>query len=106
MCILKCAGKQRVGFLSGERYDATTLQGEPNKRIMRGRIVFSVASLLVRFFAMTLIRSKRNKRVHSLGCALACLVHLLTHLEFVSAVYHFYVTAYFQWLWKSTRGDN
>jgi hypothetical protein len=54
MCIFNCClGKRRVGFLSGEPYDARTLKGEPNKRAVRGRIVFGGSGIL--FIAFTLL---------------------------------------------------
>ena len=51
---LKCMGKNRVGFLSGAPYEAT-LNGEPSKRPMRGRIAFGVGGLMFIVFTLTLI---------------------------------------------------
>ena len=54
LMILKCMGKQRVGFLSGAPYEAT-INGEPSMRPLRGRIVFGVSGLLYFVFTMTLL---------------------------------------------------
>ena len=54
LMILKCMGKQRVGFLSGAPYEAN-VNDEPSKRPMRGRIAFGVSGLLYFVFTMTLI---------------------------------------------------
>lgn len=54
LMILKCMGKQRVGFLSGAPYEAI-VNGEPSKQPMRGRVAFGISGLLYFIFTMTLI---------------------------------------------------
>lgn len=49
-------GSGRVGYLSGGPYEATVGEKkEPNKRPMRGRIVFGTSGLLFIMFTMLLL---------------------------------------------------
>jgi len=45
LLLLKCTGKNRVGFLSGAPYEAQ-INGQPNPRFRRGRIVFGFSSVM------------------------------------------------------------
>ena len=56
ICILKCMGRGRVGFLAGGPYEATIGEKkDPNPRPKRGRIVFGVSALLFIIFTMLLL---------------------------------------------------
>lgn len=52
--ILKCCMGKRVGFLSGAPYQAR-VNGGPNPRITRGRVIFGMNGLLFIIFTLTLI---------------------------------------------------
>lgn len=56
LCFCKCClGKRRVGYLSGAPYDARTTEGKPNRRAVRGRLIFGFSGVMFVVFTLLLV---------------------------------------------------